>query len=826
MSAKSFVPVRRSRQLAWGLPPEVFEDRTLLSPQLVSAAQPAGIPVTANGDSIGASLSDDGRYAVYVTVATNVKTGITDVNADQDVFVYDSLNKTTTLVSHQNGALTTAGNGKSGSAVISGNGRYIAFTNDSTNLIAGQTDTNADMDLFLYDRSNGSIVLVSRSAGSAITTGNNGVRSMAISDDGRFVVFTSEATNLVSGQVDVNGGLDVFLWDRNTGTTKLLSHANGSETTAANAVSDEVVSIDQSGAKVVFSSIGTNLIGGQSDTNGGLDVFVNSTSGNGNTLVSRSSSSSTTTANGPSQGGKISGDGKWVVYASQGTNVVTGVTDNNGGLDVFLFEFQTVTNRLVSRNQLISSQTGNDDASTQLAIDASGSKIVYASKATDVVSGQVDTANSLDLFYYDRGSGTNGLVSSSSSNSSTAASGASSNPSISDDGKFIVYESLGSNLVSGQGGTAGVKNIFRFDTGVASNRLLSYATTGTNIGGNGNSAIPTISGSGNRTEWTTSATNLVGNDSNGFSDVFLDRSPSLDMIGVNRGADFYQDLDGNQIYNGSDIKFNFGNATDIPIVGDWDGDGYDNIGVFRNGLFYLDLNGNRIWDSVGGGDALAGFGTAGDIPIIGDWDGDGRDDIGVKRGKVWYLDLNGNRSWNGTGGGDTVFNYGNPLDKPVIGDWNGDGKDDIGVFRNTGYFLLDRNGNRFWDGNIIDAYFSFGISTDLPVSGDWNQDGIDEIGVVRGNRWYLDQNGNRKWDGSPADLTFVFGNSTDIPLVGHWAPKGFIAASSLAPLSGGPISAPSGLEIGNFASDTVPLETLLDASLSGKVRKASGTSIQ
>jgi len=825
MSPKPTAKSRRTRtHILSSSPVDLLEDRTLLSPQLVSKADPSGIPVSGNGDSIAASISDDGRYMVYVTTATNVKAGTADANGDQDVYLYDSVLKTTTLVSHQNGSLTTAGNGKAGTAVISGNGRYIAFSNDSTNLIAGQTDANTDFDLFLYDRTNGSIVLISHSSGSASTTANNGVRSMAISDDGRFVVYTSEATNLVTGQTDANGGLDVFLWDRNLGTSKLISHASGSETTASDGTADELVSIDQTGAKVVFSSSGTNISSSQNDSNGGSDVFVNSTSVNGNTLVSRSSSSSTTTANGTSQGGRISGDGKWIVYASLGTNIVSGVTDSNGGLDVFLFEFQTVTNRLVSRNQLLSNQTANDASTTQLAIDATGSKIAYVSKATDLVSGQVDAGNSLDVFFYDRNLGGSGLVSSSSTNASTTASGASSNPTISDNGKFIVYESLGSNIVSSQSGTPGVKNIFRFDTVPAKNTLLSFATTGVKVGGNGNSVLPMISGSGNRTLWTSVASNQIANDTNGFADAFFDGSPVLDMVGVKRGTDFYEDLDGNQIYNSSDVKFTFGNSTDIPVVGDWDGDGYDNIGVFRNGVFYLDLNGNRIWDAVGGGDLQVTFGITNDIPVIGDWNGDGRDDVGVKRGSSWYLDLNGNRVWNGTGGGDAAFSFGNPLDKPVIGDWNGDGKDKVGIYRNTGFFLLDQNGNRVWDGNITDSYFGFGLSTDRPVSGDWNQDGIDEIGVVRGNQWYLDRNGNRSWNGGVIDLTFSFGNPTDTPIVGRWAPKGFVASSAAAAPLSIQVSAPSASA--EQTTPIVPLETQIDVSLLGTVRKSKGTSIE
>lgn len=810
---------RRRSQVLGKLPFEPLEDRVLLAAQLVSRAQPAGIPVTANGNSIASGVSDDGRYIAYVTTATNVKTGITDANGDQDVYIYDMIDRTTALASHNSSSLTTTGNGKAGSATISGNGRYILFTNDSTNLITGQTDTNADMDLFSYDRTNGAIVLVSRSASSATTTGNNGVRSFAVSDDGRFVVFTSEATNLVTGQTDTNAGLDVFLWDRNSGTTKLLSHANGSLTTASDGVSDELVTIDQTGSRVAFSSAGTNLVAGQSDTNGGLDVFMNVTSSNSNVLASHSTAGNFTTANGASQAGRISGDGKYVVYASLGTDVVSGITDTNGGLDVFVFEFQTVTNQLVSRAST-GSQTGNDVSTTQLAINGNGSKIAFISKASNLVNGQVDAGNTLDAFVFDRQFGSMGLVSAAISSAVTAANGASSNPTISDDGRLIVYESIGANLVSGQSGTAGMKNVFRYDTQTAKNKLLSFATTGVAVGGNGNSVLPLISGSGNQTLWTTAATNLIANDTNGFTDVFFEGSPIADNIGVHRSGTFFEDLNGDRAFTSADIQFVFGNSTDVPVAGDWDGDGYDNIGVFRNGAFYLDVNGNRIWDGVGGGDALASFGTTGDVPVIGDWNGDGKDDLGVKRSKTWYLDLNGNRTWDGSGGGDTVFEYGNPVDKPVIGDWNGDGRDKIGVFRNNAFFFLDQNGNRVWDGSVIDSTFTFGISTDRPVAGDWNLDGIDDIGVVRGNVWYLDRNGNKKWDGPVTDQTFTFGNPTDVPIVGRWAPKGFPSSSLPAPLSAG---AQAPLSAGSSSSAAAPLATQIDASLGNSLKKSKGT---
>lgn len=96
--------------------------------------------------------------------------------------------------------------------------------------------------------------------------------------------------------------------------------------------------------------------------------------------------------------------------------------------------------------------------------------------------------------------------------------------------------------------------------------------------------------------------------------------------------------------------------------------------VYRNGSFYLDGNLNRNWNNTSGGDFFASFGNAGDLPIAGDWNGDGIDQIGVVRKGTWYLDTNGNRKWDGVAGGDQMFLFGAMIHTPVVGDWNDDGK--------------------------------------------------------------------------------------------------------------------------------------------------------
>ena len=250
-----------------------------------------------------------------------------------------------------------------------------------------------------------------------------------------------------------------------------------------------------------------------------------------------------------------------------------------------------------------------------------------------------------------------------------------------------------------------------------------------------------------------------------------------DQIGVHRAVGdagyFIQDYTPNGYWEGGDRSSVFGDATDTPIIGDWNGDGRDKIGAHRAvgnvGYFIQDYNGNGYWD---GGDRFFIFGDATDTPIIGDWNGDGKDQVGVHRvvGNAGYFiqDYNPNGYWDG---GDRFFIFGDATDTPIIGDWNGDGEDQIGVHRDMGdvaYFIQDYNPNGYWDGR--DRYFNFGFDHDTPIIGDWNGDGQDQIGVYRveGNLGYFlqDYNPNGSWDGG--DRVFGFGNGTDTPIIGAW----------------------------------------------------------
>jgi hypothetical protein len=238
---------------------------------------------------------------------------------------------------------------------------------------------------------------------------------------------------------------------------------------------------------------------------------------------------------------------------------------------------------------------------------------------------------------------------------------------------------------------------------------------------------------------------------------------------------FYLDVNGSGTWDaGIDaITVPFGVAIDLPVTGDWNGDGQSDAGVWRpsTGRFYLDANGNGTWDP--GVDVITvPFGVPTDLPVTGDWDSDGDTDVGVWRPSTgrFYLDANGNNIWD-PGVDIVTVAFGVPTDKPVTGDWNGDGQTDVGVWRpSTGSFYLDANGNHIWDPGVDVVTVAFGVPTDKPVTGDWNGDGPTDVGVWRPSTgsFYLDVNGNDTWDAGVDVVTVSFGVPSDVPVTGAW----------------------------------------------------------
>ncbi|MEP7287596.1 MAG: putative Ig domain-containing protein [Chloroflexota bacterium] len=225
----------------------------------------------------------------------------------------------------------------------------------------------------------------------------------------------------------------------------------------------------------------------------------------------------------------------------------------------------------------------------------------------------------------------------------------------------------------------------------------------------------------------------------------------------------------------ADISTAFGTATDLPVVGDWNGDGIDTVGFYRpsTGQFFL-----RDSNSAGAPTVYSFvLGAPGDLPMVGDWNSNGKDGVGVFRPSNGLIYLKNNLT---TGFADFQMVLGVPGDVPVAGDWNGDGKDSPGVYRPslTKFFLS----NQVCNCSVFADYSAaLGIAGDTPFAGDWNGDGITGIGVFRPSNGLIYLK-NTPTSGF-ADLSLVYGVPNDKPIAGHWATSATIPSSTANPIT-------------------------------------------
>ena len=200
------------------------------------------------------------------------------------------------------------------------------------------------------------------------------------------------------------------------------------------------------------------------------------------------------------------------------------------------------------------------------------------------------------------------------------------------------------------------------------------------------------------------------------------------------------------------------------VSGDFDGDGLDSIGSFTNGTWKLRNSNFPIINLPAPlGFFTVNFGQAGDLPVVGDWNGDGIDTLAVFRPSVGQFFATNSLVANPPV--DFTVTFGQNGDLPVAGDWNGDGIDTVGVYRpSLGNFFLT-NTNDF--NASVDVTAIFGVAEDLPFAGDFNGDGIDTISVFRPsvNTFFITN------DNAGLATAFPFGQPTDQPIAGDWDGK-------------------------------------------------------
>jgi subtilisin family serine protease len=416
-----------------------------------------------NASTLYPAISTNGQWVAFLSNATNLVAGVVSTNTL--VYVRDRLAGTNMLVSKSNaGALPAA---DCANVRISGNGQFVVFDSAAANLIPN--DTNGVSDVFLFDRSTGQLELISK-AGAGF--GNGASDFAAASDDGRYVVFSSDASNLVAS--DSNGYRDIFVRDRQAGTTARVS------VSTASAQSDYISdwpNISGDGRYVTFISGADNLVSGTYYP--AYQLFLRDRTGNSTVRLSQVASSTPGTANcGLSS---LSADGRYIAFESQATNLVSG--DTNGKQDIFLKDRGTGTLSRISR--------GNDAAQADddcwgPCVSANGRHICFYSGATSLCAQDDDYA--LDLFDYDRLTGK--LSRLTYNDAGDTAYDNSFLPAVSGDGGVVAFSTWAWNLVPGDGN--GVISTLALERGASIPDLMIYAngeTTRYGIGLHGTNIV-------------------------------------------------------------------------------------------------------------------------------------------------------------------------------------------------------------------------------------------------------------------------------------------------------------------------------------------------
>ncbi len=424
--------------------------------------------------------------------------------------------------------------------VISASGQYVAFESDSTAIVPG--DTNGFGDIFVHDRVTGTKARVSVSSTGVQANADSCCPS--ISSTGRFVVFSSRATNLVPG--GTNSSYQVFRRDRDTdadgifdepgAVSTILVSVNGAGTQGnSHSVARGPQSISADGNLVAFGSVATNLFAG-ADVNGAAsDCFIRNVAAGTTTPVSLSTGG--VQGNLLSEYPAISADGAFVAFRSEATNLVPG--DTNGMPDVFV---RSIAAGTTVRANVASDGSAANGFNWNHAISIGGGlKVAFASDATNLVPG--DTNGASDVFVRDLAAGTTTRVSVSTAGAQAVGS---NGPwcHLSADGTAVAFYSYAANLVAGDGnGTrdAFVRNLVTGVT-VAASRAVD-GTLGDDASGY---ETPVLSADASVVVFNSDASNLGPADGNDFPDIYVRGGPFLGP-GGDGGGPMVGDADDNPV---------------------------------------------------------------------------------------------------------------------------------------------------------------------------------------------------------------------------------------------------------------------------------------
>jgi Tol biopolymer transport system component len=393
---------------------------------------------------------------------------------------------------------------ESGSVDLSADGRYVVFASDATTLVPGVTGYVPEQsNVFLRDRSTGVTTLVSHATAGPTVAGNSTSSWPRISADGRHVVFVSYADDLVAG--DDEGHQDVFRWDRTTGNIIRISEAGAGGDTDG---SSHDPSISADGDVIAFTTEATNI--DSDDDNGLFDVYAWDADTGESDRVSVDVLGGD--SNGPSHSGIVSANGSYVSFASQAGDLV--FNDTNDVRDVFRRDLAGATTAIVSRG--VSAAGDGATAASGAAISSDGRYVAFSSTADNLVPGGSPDNGKLNVFLRDLVAQSTVLVSRDPSGGPT--SDHSLSPGwVSDDGRYVTYPSLAADLVPGD--TNGFADAFLWDRTTDASSIIVRSSQSGPV--NGNVYEPVVTPDLQWVGFYSTATNLVPGDTGPTSDAYV-----------------------------------------------------------------------------------------------------------------------------------------------------------------------------------------------------------------------------------------------------------------------------------------------------------------
>lgn len=549
----------------------------------------------------------------------------------------------------------------------------------------------------------------------------------SITKDGRYVAFATHQKYVISSTVDTNDKSDVFLKDLLTGTIVLVSHINGSLTTAPNAISDapSISEVHTSGGEsvvsVAFRSCATNIMASEGN-NGYCHIYVreyntSDLTGTPDTYIVSKAGSTLATAD--SDYPKISGNGAYVAFNT--TYNFSG--DSGGSEDIYRKTLPTGSMELVSHphtqsspvpptvqrssrvpsinyaGNLICFESDSDNLDPDFPYGDRKYQIYLWTSGASAVSSVSRTGTTGNYAYGDQNSGINGTINNRGCD-------------VSDSGK-VAFSSMATNLISQATDSDGASDVFLRDSSI------SQISIGISL----HAVEPNISAAGRFVAFQeqNSSVNLV--------DVKLN---TRRIMAAGAGYPDISETGRFGIFWGSSSLVGASTNVQRPIVHDWvapaqlnngdfDSDGVTDLAFFRpsEAKWY-------VWKSPGynlgttSPDTPYSWGSSGDIPAAGDYDRDGKADSAL------FRPSNGNWYISYSGGGTATVAWGTNGDKPVPADYDGDGKTDLAVYRpsNGNWYIIKSS-------DSSQATINFGITNDVPVPGDYDKDRKADIAVYR-----------------------------------------------------------------------------------------------